>query len=81
MVTCSIGGRQRALELQKFYENLSTGEALSNLETDGIKERPKKVKGGTLAPRENKNCLTCAAASLEWIFNQQQFSFGPIVNQ
>lgn len=70
-----------ALELQQACKNLPTGEALSYLEIEGIKERPKKAKGGTLAPGGNKNCLTCAVASLEWIFNQQQFSFGPKVNQ
>lgn len=37
------------LELQKACKNLPTGQALSYLETDGIKERPKKVKGGTLS--------------------------------
>ena len=81
VVTCSVGGRQITWELQKACKNLPTGEALSYLETDEIKERPKKAKGGTLAPGENKNCLTCAAASLEWIFNQQQSSFSPRVSQ
>lgn len=49
---------------------------------DEIKERPEKAKEGTfLEPRENKTSLTCAVAFLEWIFNQQEFSFSARASQ
>lgn len=49
MVTCSCKLATETLALQKACKNLPTGEALSYLETDGIKDRPKKAKGGTLS--------------------------------
>lgn len=44
MVTCSVVGSQITLELQKACKNLPTGEVLSYLEVDGIKERSEKAK-------------------------------------